>query len=151
MKMVGMMTRLALVRIRGIRSTKPAVTKTFELLKLTALNNCVLVADTPQMRGMINKVKDYIAFGEVGEKTIKDLMIKRGTRGSKRLKNLVTEEEIAKAANEFASGGSMPEGFVDPVFRLRPPRGGFKCIKLTYPRGDTGYRDDMIDLIRRMK
>lgn len=145
------MTKLALVRIRGVRGVKPAIAKTFELLGLDAPNKCILANDTPQMKGMIEKVKDYIAFGEVDEHTIASLLAKRGMRGSKKLSEVASAEEIEKVAKDIAAGGKPPEGFVNKIFRLKPPRGGFKAIKMIYPRGDAGYRDDMPDLIRRMK
>ena len=38
-----------------------------------------------------------------------------------------------------------------PVFRLNPPRGGFKSIRLPYPKGDLGNRKEEINkLLERM-
>ncbi|MBI5072715.1 uL30 family ribosomal protein [Candidatus Woesearchaeota archaeon] len=37
------------------------------------------------------------------------------------------------------------------ILHLSPPKGGFKGIKLVYPKGDLGYRGEKInDLIKRM-
>lgn len=41
--------------------------------------------------------------------------------------------------------------FAKPT-HLKPPRGGFKTLKVFYPKGDLGYRGDTIkDLIERMR
>ena len=110
---------IAVVRIRGIRNIKPEIRKTLELLKLEKPNYCVVLSPTPQMMGMVNLVKDYVAFGNIKKETHEILSKKRGRVGSK-------------------------------AFRLRPPRHGLKNIKLAYPLGDLGRRDDMDSLIMRM-
>ncbi|MFH1393883.1 MAG: uL30 family ribosomal protein [Candidatus Micrarchaeota archaeon] len=144
------MTKLALIRVRGARGLKPKIAKTLGLLRLNKPNHCVVVEDTNEMKGMINVVKDYITFGPVDEDTIVRLMSKRGTRGSKSLKDVASADEIKAAAKEMAGGKKPKEGFVNPVFRLTPPRKGYKSIKLPYPEGDLGARDEILPLLRRM-
>jgi hypothetical protein len=51
-------------------------------------------------------------------------------------------------AKEIFSGKTPAD--LDKVFRLHPPRRGYKNIKLHYPKGDIGKRDSMDDLIKRM-
>jgi ribosomal protein L30/L7E len=110
---------IAVVRIRGIRNIKPRVKKTLELMKLEKPNYCVVLNPTPQNMGMINLIKDYVAFGSIKSETHELLKKKRGKEGSK-------------------------------AFRLKPPKRGLKNIKLAYPLGDLGKRDDMDQLISRM-
>ncbi len=144
------MTKLALIRIRGIRTLKPKTVKTLELLRLTRPNHCVVVEDTPQMKGMINIVKDYITFGPIDEETLFRLLLKRGERGSKTLREVAKEDEVKAAAKEIMGGKKVSE-FADPVFRLKPPRKGHKNIKLPYPEGDLGSREAEINpLLKRM-
>lgn len=122
-------SKIAVVRVRGVRNMEPKIKRTLELLRLTRPNHCVLVDGTPQINGMINVVRDYVAFGPVSDDTISGLIAKRGENGSKK---------------------ADPKGEHDPVFRLHPPRKGYKDIKRHYPRGDIGKRDDMDNLLKRM-
>jgi large subunit ribosomal protein L30 len=135
--------KLAVLRIRGRMKLRPQAKKTLELLRLERPNHCVLVDDTPQNKGMLAVVKDYIAFGPVDEETIYRLLRKRGKGAD------IKDEELKKAAKEIF-GGKKTKDFVKPVFRLRPPSKGYKDIKRAYPMGDLGKRDDMDSLIRRM-
>ena len=141
--------KLAVLRIRGRRKLRPQVRKTLELLRLGRPNHCVLVEDSKQNKGMLMLVKDYIAYGPVNEETISRLLHKRGRKGSKMLRTTLKEEEIKKTAKEIFSGKGTKE-YAKPVFRLRPPSKGYKNIKLDYPMGDLGKRDDMDSLLRRM-
>lgn len=143
------MAKLALVRVRGIRRIRPEIVRTLEFLRLNKPNHCVIVDDAKQTLGMINVVKDYIAYGTVDEKTILMLLRKRGKKGARMLRDVMSEDEIKSAAKEISGGRKVAE-FADPVFALTPPRKGYKSIKLPYPDGDLGRRDDINPLLRRM-
>ncbi len=144
-----MTMKLAVLRIRGKRKLRPQVHKTLELLRLERPNHCVLVEDTPQNKGMLVRVKDYVAYGPVDEETIYRLLHKRGRKGRNLLRTMLKEEDIKKAAKEISSGKAVKE-YANPVLRLRPPSKGYKDIKRAYPMGDLGKRDDMDALLRRM-
>lgn len=141
--------KIALLRIRGRRKLKQEVEDTMRMLRLERPNHCVLVDDTPQNVGMINKVKDYIAYGKVEEMTILKLLKKRGKLGRKDLTSILKEEEIVHAAKEIFEGKKTNE-FANAVFRLNPPSKGYKDIKKTYPQGDLGKREDMDQLLSKM-
>lgn len=143
------METIAIVRIRGVRSMKPKTKKTLELLRLFRPNHCVVYKSTPQVMGMLNVAKDYIAFGPIREETLSGLLAKRGEKGGKLLNEVLKEAEIGAAAKAVFGGKNIGE-FVDPVFRLHPPRSGYKNIKLAYPDGDLGKRNDMDTLLKRM-
>ena len=68
----------AAVRVRGIINIKPDIKKTLELLNLTRANHCVIIDESKTTKGMLQVVKDYITWGEVDNKTIKNLISKRG-------------------------------------------------------------------------
>jgi large subunit ribosomal protein L30 len=80
--------------------------------------------------------------------------------GLKRVNTLVVLPEspvtlgMLKKVENFITYGKISE--VDAkqfskVMRLKPPRGGLKSIKKSYPRGDLGYRGEAIkDFIRAM-
>ena len=140
---------IAVVRIRGIRNVKPKIRKTLELLRLDKPNRCVLLRDTPQIRGMLNVCKDYIAYGPIEEKTVQRLLKERGEKGRKKLKDLLKDDEIASVAKKIMHGEKI-DGFSKPFFRLHPPRKGYKNIKKPYPNGDLGLREDMDQLLNSM-
>ncbi len=144
-----MVMKLAVIRIRGRRKMNPQISRTLELLRLERTNHCIVIDDSPQNLGMLRVVKDYVAFGPVDEEVIYRLLYKRGEKGSKPLRSALKEDDLKKAASEIFSGKKVSE-FGDPVFRLRPPSRGYRNIKLAYPRGDLGKRDDMSALLRRM-
>lgn len=140
---------IGIIRIRGVRSMKPKSKKVLELLKLERPNHCVVYHATPQTLGMVNIVKDYVAFGAISEKALADVLGKRGEKGSKRLSEVMKPEEIKAAAKAIFGGKKLSE-FADPVFRLHPPRSGYKNIKMAFPLGDLGKRPDMDVLLKRM-
>ncbi len=139
---------IAVVRIRGKRNLKPDIKKTLELLKLYKVNHAVIYKVDKSIIGMLRKANNYIAYGNIREDTLKKLIEKRGEKGSKRAKELYKEKDIEGIVKEFKEKGKSDK--IDPVFRLHPPRRGWKNIKGIYPRGDAGLREDMDDVIRRM-
>ncbi len=142
--------KIAVVRIRGVRSVKPGIRKTFELMRLERPNHCVVVSATPQNMGMIQVVKDYVTFGPIKEETLGLLLKKRGGKGRARLRDADAKKgEAARIAKEVFAGAAL-KSFVDPVFRLHPPKKGMKDIKIPYPIGVIGSRDNMDAFIRRM-
>ena len=68
----------AVVQVRGVVNTRQDIKDTLKMLRLHHINHCVLVADTPENLGMIRKVKDYVAYGEVDAVTIETLLRTRG-------------------------------------------------------------------------
>ena len=141
--------KLAIVRIRGRRKIDPLIKRVLDHLRLIRVNHCIIVDDSPAYRGAIQKIKDYVTFGTVTEETIYHLLLKRGEKGSMLLKKIKKEAEIKHIAQEITSGKKLSE-FIDPVFRLHGPSGGHKDIKLPYPQGSLGKRDDMDKLLGRM-
>ena len=64
----------ALIRVRGIINVKPDIKKTMNLLNLTRANHCVIIEETPSMKGMIQIAKDYITWGEIEKETLINLL-----------------------------------------------------------------------------
>ncbi len=56
---------LAVVRVRGTLRVKPDIKETLMLLSLNRVNHCVVIPETPEFKGMLQKVKDYVTWGEV--------------------------------------------------------------------------------------
>ena len=140
---------IAVVRIRGVRKINPEIKKTLEYLNLSKPNYCTVVKDSPQNLGMVRKAKDYVAYGKINDEMLFTLLKKRGRKGSKKLKDIMSDEEIKNIVSSVMDGKKLRE-FADPVFRLRPPSKGFKSTKEHYPRGDLGEHDDISKLLKRM-
>jgi large subunit ribosomal protein L30 len=154
------MAKLALIRLRsGIRA-RGEVRDTLAMLRLHRINHLVIVDDNPSYRGMIQKVKDYITWGEIDKETLVKLLRKRGRLvGNKPITDEYVQEKLGMSLEEFAEkviNGEMklrdlPN--IKPVFRLHPPRGGLKgSKKRTFKEGGAlGYRGEKInELIERM-
>jgi large subunit ribosomal protein L30 len=150
----------AVVKMRGIAKTKPDVRRTLELLNLDRINHCVLVKNNAHYNGMLQKVKDYVAWGDVDGKTLSVLLEKRGMlEGRKRLTSAHVKdhtafdgiESFAKAvADDKATLRDVPK--LKPVLRLHPPRKGHKGIKKPFPEGVLGFRGrDINELLLAMR
>ncbi len=139
--------KLALIRVRGNVNLRDDVKYTFSLLRLYRKNFCVVVEDNPTFKGMINKVKDYITYGEISDDVYKELVSKRG-------EEYKGKEKDSKGKIEYKRFILVDGKKIKPFFRLNPPRGGFerKGIKVSFKaHGALGYREDKInDLLKRM-
>jgi large subunit ribosomal protein L30 len=150
----------AVVRMRGTVNVNRKIKDTLSMLRLHRRYHCVVVPVTDSYRGMLQVVKDYVAFGEVNADTLATILRKRGRlTGDVRLTDEYVREktgynsieEFAKAVIEGkASLKDLPD--LKPVFRLHPPRGGLKNIKWQYPRGNLGYHgEDINKLLYKMR
>ncbi len=147
------------VRIRGIPDVRYDIRETLKRLRLIKKFHATIVPDTPTYRGMLFKAKDYIAYGPADKETVKEMLLKRGRLiGNKPLteeyiKNTLSMD-VDQLAEKLASGELKLTDLknVKPVFRLHPPRGGFKrsIKKLVQAGGELGYREDISSLILRM-
>ncbi|TRZ54100.1 50S ribosomal protein L30 [archaeon] len=136
---------IAVVRIRGAFTMRKEVKDTLKMLRLNRKNHCVLVRGTDSIKGMLQKTKDYVTFGEISEETLKMMIAKRGRIGSMKL----TAEQAETAVKEAVIDGKLKS--IKPVFRLTPASGGFREIKQFFPRGELGYRGDKInELLEKM-
>jgi large subunit ribosomal protein L30 len=146
----------AIVQVRGVVNTRREIKDTLKMLRLHHINHCVLVPETPEYLGMIRKVKDYIAYGEVDEETLATIL---ETRGRLEGNDLLTDEYI-KTHSRFGSIGEFARALktgeasvkdipgLKPVLRLHPPRKGLKTIKRTFPQGGAlGYYGKEINIL----
>lgn len=150
---------LAVVRLRGTIDIHAKIRETLRLLRLNRRYHCVVIPDTPSYRGMLQVVKDYVAFGEIDHETLTMLLRNRGRlEGDLPLTDEYVKErtgysnieEFAKAVIDGKAKLSDLSG-LKPVFRLHSPRKGLKNIKWHYPRGDLGYNKEIKDLLYRMR
>lgn len=149
----------AIVRIRGGVNTRPEIKDTLDMLRINRVNHCVVLKEDPHYRGMIQVVKDYVAWGKVGDETLAMLLEKRGRlSGNRRLTDQYVKEnssygsikELAKAVD--AGSANLKDLGIKPVFRLHPPRKGFKSTKKTAQQGGVlGFHEAIEDVISKMR
>jgi large subunit ribosomal protein L30 len=154
--------RLAVIRIRGTVDRNLSVKKTLQLLRLNRPNHCVIIDDRATYKGMLQRAKDLITWGELDFDSTKELILKRGRlEGGKR----ITEDYIKDNTN-FENVDDFIDKFLNfkaslsdirglkQVFRLHPPRKGHKRggVKQSFTLGGAlGYRgSDIKELISKM-
>ena len=149
----------AVVRVRGNVGVRRDAKDSLVMLRLKAQNNAMICQENREWKGMLQKVKDWVTFGEIDKETLAALLQKRlRTAGHKKvdgkiLKDATSYDSFEKFADDLMSGKIKLKNFrmLKPFFRLTPPSKGFKSVKLHYPRGDLGYRGKEINkLLVRM-
>jgi len=129
------------------------------MLHIHRVNHCIVVKEDAHYQGMIQKVKDYVAWGKIDDDTLALLLEKRGRLSANRrlteqfLKENTSYGSFQELARAITSGAtSLKDLEIKPIFRLHPARKGLKTIKKTAQQGgDLGFRTDLADLIKRMR
>ena len=151
--------RLIIIRVRGTVNVRGEINDTLKMLRLHKPHHAIIVKNTPSIIGMIKKVKDYIAYGEIDEEILVKLLNKRGRlSGNRRL-----TEEYLKQNTQFGSIKELAKALINfevelkdlnevkPVFRLRPPSKGYGGVKKPKTLGGAlGHWPNINDLIKRM-
>jgi large subunit ribosomal protein L7e len=156
------------VRIKGINKIDPKKRKTLQLLRLLQINNGVFIKLTKATMEMLKIVEPFVAYGYPNQKSVRELIYKRGYGkvDKQRLPltdNEIIEENLGKYGmicmedliHEICTVGpnfKAASNFLWP-FKLNSPTGGFRKRKFKHfiEGGDLGNREDKInDLIRQM-
>lgn len=149
---------IAAIRVRGTTGVRGEVADTMKMLRLNRINHAVILDENPSYKGMLQKSKDYITWGEINEETLTKVITKRGRLpGGEKvteefLKENTSHKNIEDVAKAVFKGEKLEEIGIKPVFRLHPPRKGFKNVKKAYNEdGTLGYRgEDIENLIGKM-
>jgi len=115
---------ITVIRIHGRVKIKKKVEETLYRLRLRRKYSCVVLSPTKEQLGMIKKLKDFVAFGEINDKTFKELIEKRGQFIDKSKKI-----DAKKVVEEIKKGRKYKELNLKPFFRLHPPRKGIESKK----------------------
>lgn len=150
------------VRVRSDVGVERSIKETLHMLNLTKVNHAVIIPDNPQYKGMLQKAKDYITWGDASSSTVESMLSNRGRMsGDKPLTDdIVAESSDYKNIKDLAKAITDGDATVKDVpglkrvFRLHPPRGpkGWGGIKRTFTIGGAlGPRGTEIEaLIKRM-
>ena len=151
----------AVVRLRGQVNVRYTIEDTMKMLRLHKINHCVLVPEDPHFKGMVQKVKDYVAYGKVDAQTLAEILENRGRlEGDTRLtKEYIRENTAYDSIQAFADAVVKGETSLKdvpklkPVFRLHPPRKGHLGIKRTVKQGGElgDHGDDINALLHKMR
>ncbi|MFB0504759.1 MAG: 50S ribosomal protein L30 [Candidatus Bathyarchaeia archaeon] len=151
---------LAVVRVRGLSDVRGEINDTLKMLRLNHNCHAVLIDDRSSYLGMLSKVENQVTWGEVSKDTVTKVLKKRGrTLGNKRLTDEYTKKVGYESLDELAEAvwklevdyKSLPD--IEPVFRLHPPRKGYRGgVKKRYnvggSLGDRG--EDINTLLEKM-
>jgi len=147
------MKRIAVVKVRGNIRVSQKVRDTMKLIGLTRVNHCSIIDDRVNYRGMLQKAKDYITWGEPSAETVTKMLRKRG----KATDELVAKNTKYKTVDEFVGAfmkfeAEMGDLKIKRVFRLSPPRKGYASTKKPFTKhGSLGNRGEKINkLLARM-
>lgn len=136
---------IAIIRIRGMVDVPKDFGETLTRLRLRRKYSCVVIHENKVNLGMLQKVRSFVAYGNIKPEVLEQLIEKRG-------KNISSGKiDAKKIASEIAKGKKLSETGLKPFFRLHPPRGGLKNSKKHFPLGELGDNGDKINnLILRM-
>ena len=73
----------AVVRVRGTVGRSKKIKLAMDSLNLTKPNHCVMIPENDVNKGILQKVKDYVTWGEISEEKTKELKTNRGNKNSK--------------------------------------------------------------------
>jgi large subunit ribosomal protein L30 len=150
---------LVAIRLRGQSAVPHRIRHTLDSLRLRRKYNAVLLLDRPEIRGMLKQAKDMVTWGSPSVQMFTQLLEERGRIMGDRplsgdfLKSRFGLDGIPQLVERLESGGlrfrQLWDAGVKPVFRLHPPRGGFKLSsrRLYQERGELGDRGPDIDLL----
>lgn len=117
---------IAIIRIVGEVGLDWGIKETLNRLRLNKKYSCVVIEMTKEQEGMLKKVRNFVAYGEISDEVYKELLKVRGRKDS--------------------------EGKLKPYFRLHPPRKGIDSKKhFGVDKGVLGNNGEEINkLIMRM-
>tara|TARA_B100001971_G_C18240508_1_gene570502 strand:- start:683 stop:1180 length:498 start_codon:yes stop_codon:yes gene_type:complete len=138
-----------IIRISGLVKVNRDIEEALDRLKLRRKYAAVLInSNDKNIKGMLDKVKFFVAYGEIDKPTLIKLLKSR----AKSIKGEKVEVKIdaEKVAEEIISGKDLRDLGLKPFFRLHPPRKGIKS-KIQYPKGVLGNnKKDINKLVERM-
>ncbi|MFH1365767.1 MAG: uL30 family ribosomal protein [archaeon] len=116
---------ITVIRIIGEVGIDRDIRETLHRLRLRKKYSCVVIPNvSKQQEGMIKKLKDCVAYGEIDKELFEKLIEKRGKQIDRKKKI-----DIKKITEELLKGKKYEELNIKPFFRLHPARGGINSKK----------------------
>ncbi len=151
------------VRLRGTATDDSNVRKTMQTLGMESAFSARLLENNPSTLGMLRVAKNLVAWGEANPAVIETLLRKRAEReAEKRVDDdfarlFFKRQDVGELAKSLVAGEipvtKLWGAGVKPMFRLHPPRGGFKrsIRRAATDGGELGSRGgDINRLVQRM-
>jgi large subunit ribosomal protein L30 len=110
---------IAIIRIHGRVNIDSTVERALSDLRLRRKYTCTLIKPTEENLKLLQKLRNFVAFGDINTETLKLLIDLRGQPVNKTKKidaDKIVKELDKKDINELTD--------MKPFFRLHPPRGG---------------------------
>ena len=138
---------ICIIRIRGEVGLRKDVVETLNRLRLKRKYCCVVIKPDAEKLGMIKKINNFVAYGNINENVFEKLIDKRGQLLDKKKKI-----DAKKIVSGFKEGKIFEELGLKPFFRLHPPRGGIDSkIHFGKKKGVLGDNKESINrLVERM-
>ena len=137
---------IAVIRISGLVKIPGVVQETLFRMRLRRKYSLIFLHPTPVNMKLLNKVRNYVAYGDINEKTLLELIEKRAESVDKK-------KVDAKMIVSHLEKKSLSSLGLKPFIRLHPPRGGIDAkkhfgVSKKAVLGDN--KEKINDLIRRM-
>jgi len=137
---------IIVIRISGKVKIRKDIEETLFRLRLRRKYSCVLIYEKDgNALGMLEKVKNYVSYGNIEKETLVKLIEKRAVRADKK-----EIKDADKIAESLEKGKTLEELELKPFFRLNSPKGGLKSSKKSYPKGVLGNNKEINKLLGRM-
>ncbi|HLF53999.1 MAG TPA: uL30 family ribosomal protein [Candidatus Nanoarchaeia archaeon] len=134
---------ILIIRISGLVEMPSDAQETLFRMHLRRKYSAIILKETKETMDLLQKVRNFVAYGKVDSKTIEELVDKRG-------QSLSGKKIDAKKVAEIIEKEGILKSGIKQFFRLHPPRKGINS-KSHYPKGVLGDNGEKInDLVRRM-
>ena len=135
------------IRISGLVEMPEEAQETLYRLRLRRKYTAILLRENKENRALLNKIRNFVAYGNLGKEVLAELLEKRGQL----LRSSIKKPGISSVLTALETKDLKSLGF-KPFFRLHPPRKGIDS-KLHFPirKGVLGDNKEKInELVRRM-
>ena len=153
------MVAYLVVRIKGTVNVPSWADNTLQLLNLDKKFRATIIPEEPSFAGMLQKVKNYVAWCKADKETVKTLIEKRARKqGYKKIDSndikalgYNSTDELADALTNGKTTLSKLD-LLKPWFALAPTRKGFKrkTKRMYQNEGVSGENQELLSLVKNM-
>ncbi|MEK6899437.1 MAG: uL30 family ribosomal protein [Nanoarchaeota archaeon] len=136
---------IVVIRISGMVEIPDNIQEMLYRMRLRQKYATVIMHETPENAKILERVRNFVAFGKISESMLEQLIEIRGERFDKK------KIDAKKIASELGKK-NLEELGVKPFFRLHPPRRGIDSKKhFGVGKGVLGNNGEAINkLVERM-